>query len=371
MRRRSLLLLLMACVPLSGALAAAECGDATDALSEARCWLDHGRYAAALLAAERHLAVHPGDTEASALKEAALRRVGHAPVAAAAGSPAARGWVALQAGYDTNANVGTDTAEVRIPLRRRLGPIETGDVQRRASTLLGLNGAFEASLPVSARNRLRLLGVAGARVNPKAYVPRHYALETHAEHRGERLRAGVWLGVEGRWLNRYRLLDAESAGARLGVPMGREHELEVFHAYTEKTLPEFEIGTRERAFGASWHRRGAQQRITLIKGSERAPDSPSFLDRDFAGGSVEAWTRAGPGRFYLGVHYLRSRYTLYSQPFLGFRLDEFTELHTLYEYRLAPAWYFVPRLVLQHNRSNVIVTAYERAQWLLELRREF
>ena len=351
--------------------AAVSADEADRNLTEARCWLRQGRYAAALLAAERVLALRPGDAEGEAVREQALRHMQAVPLVEQADGPVAQGWIALQAGYDTNANLGTEAEEVRIPLRLRLPAIETEDLHQRSSRLLGLHGGFDAAFSLSQRNRLRLVGLAGARANLDAYLTRNYALEAHAEHRGDFLRPGFWLALEEQWYNKYGVLKARTLGGRLAAPLAGDHELELFHAVTPKKFPFFELSTIERTSGVALRQTAWRMRFALFGGTERAKGGPSFLDRDFVGVATQASAAAGPGRLYLGVQHVRSDFLVFSRPFLVHRHDEFSELHAAYDYALGRNWRLVPRVVLQENRSNIVVTAYERVQWLLELRRQF
>jgi len=373
-------------LPLAASALGADCAkpaaaaaSAESHLAEARCWLEAGQSGAALLAVERALAVRPDDAEAAALRE---QLVGRLEAVRPRERRSARGWIAFQTGYDSNANLGTDATDVRVPLRLRLPAIDTGDLRKRSSPFLGTHGGFEGTVPLTERERLRFVGLAGARLSTRAFVTANYAVEAHAEHRGERLRAGLWLASDQRWINQYRVIDATTLGARSGTAVSPRDEVELFAATTDKRLPYFDLATREQRLGVSLIRPASGLRLTLFAGTERAQsETPriikdqlvdaDFLDRDFAGAQASASRPLGRGRFDLYLSYARSRYRRFSEPFLVNREDEWREFDIAYQHPLGRAWRLGPRFIWQDNRSNIVVAAYRRVQGLIELRRDF
>jgi len=368
-------------------------------LAEARCHLAVRQYGAALLAVERLLALQPGDRVGLALREIVLESLRTiAPVApnesrgranesmqtrATPGSWSGlvgvrRAWVAGLIGYDSNLNLGTGAGEVSLPLFRNVVlDIEDklGDMRQRPSPLLGLNAGFDARRAWGEGGDLKLAGFAAARYNSRAaaYLPHDYRLEAEGAHQVGTLRiAAAWATVQ-RWIGRHRSLDAQTVTASVEAPAPGGLRITPFVDETRKRLPVFdELRMRERRYGAAIVSDQLPVQLTLLSGRERATDARRYLDRDYTGfgldwsGRVlEAW------RLDLGYEQTRSSYVEYSQLFLGHRLERFRELRVAFERRLADAWYLAPRLIVQENRSNVVLTEFRRHQFLVELRREF
>jgi hypothetical protein len=352
---------------------AQESGEAARHLAEARCWLEAGQYGAALLAAERSLAYRPGDPEGLALREAALGmlklvRIEHSGT---------RGWIALQAGYDSNFNSGTDAAEISLPLFRGIiVDIEEklGELRRRSSPVLGAHAGFAARAPVTAQNALRLDGFAALRVNTAelGYLPSVLQFDVEADHRAGPLRLAFGVGLDQRWIGRFHVLNAVNASARVSADLDGGYTLAAFAAASDRKYPLYQqLPALEERAGLALEHPAAPFRVRIYRGSERSTSAFKFLDRDFSGISAEGSLRLGPGRFEVAVHQIRNAYTEFSQLFLGHRLDRYREIHLAYQYRLSPAWEVAPRLVLQENHSNIAITEFKRTQVLAEIRREF
>jgi hypothetical protein len=352
-------------------------------LEQARCWRAAQRFGEALLAVERFLALQPGDPRGLALQEEILPLLGYRPedgsrldAAHSRDAPRLGGWLAMMAGYDSNANSGTDARELSLPLFRGLiVDVENkfGELRRRPSALLGSHAGFDATVPLSAQTQLQFLGIAAGRLNFNApdYLPRNFRLQAQADHRAGNLRYGLWLETDQRWINRYQSLDARTAGVRVSAPAWQEYEIGVFGAETRNRIPIFGLRTSEQRIGLSLRHATLPIRVSAFLGAERAAGEMKMLDRDLQGIAADYSILVGPGRLDVSAQTTRSAYVQFSQLFLSHRLDRFREVQVSYEYALSPAWSVTPRLIVQQNLSNVSLTHFSRYQILAELRWKF
>ena len=382
-----ILIVCLAFAGYSAAPRAADCArkqesDAPEAyLEEARCNLLNQQYVEAYLAAERYVALRPGDSSGLEVLQKARQLLGIVKSAHIALPQPARGglagWVAVQAGHDSNVNSGTSAAEISLPLFRGLiVDIEEklGEVGKRSSPFFGLHAGLVGTVLLGRTNRLRAHAAFGGRynVNFSEYAPLSFVAGVEGEQDlADRFRVQASWNADQRWIGRHGLLDAQTIGLRGAVAFASGRQAGVFTSASDRNVPLF-ADQRSRELEQGLFLDAFSLRLALFQGSERAKNALRFLDRDFEGLSVRWSGRRGErGRIDIAFASTRSRYVEFSQLFLGRRLDELHELHLAYEHRLATGWTLTPRLIAQQNRSNVALTRFERSQLLAELRRDF
>lgn len=360
-------------------------------LDEVRCLVAARRHGAALLVLERVLVVEPQNREALALRSRILASLElrrperdaalHAPATGELSGQEwmwRRAWIAGTLGFDSNANSGTDAIQISLPLfRDAVLDIQDklGDLRRRASPVTGLSAGFGIRDTLDERSELRVSGTAVARYNSRvaAYLPHDYWLGAEVDRRLGSFRPTLYMETVQRLIGRYRTVDASTLGARAEMLAPARLRIAPFVDATRKRLPVLDgLTMSERRYGLAIGHYALPLRLTVLSGRERSVDTRRYLDRDYAGFSLGWTARAGESTLLqLACEETRSRYVEYSQLFLGHRVDRFRELRIVLERRLPDAWFLTPQLVLQQNRSNIVLTSFARQQVLFELRREY
>jgi len=365
-------------------------------LAAATCSFAAGDHGQALLWVERVIALEPRHEEAQALRAAILARMRIEQPREAAALPGnvfdpaqrrwpaaaeqrpTRRWIAMETGYDSNVNSGTDSTQVSIPLLRG-APVDLERVLRilrgQSSYFLGLNAGIDASRAITNATQFRLSGLAAMRVNVEEveFVPHNYRIAAQVDHIHESLRFALGASFTQQWIARYRLVGVNALSAQIDWLTGAQHTISLFGEYADKHLPQFnDIRTRQVHQGLAWTHIPTRLRVAIYTGQERATGVTRDLDREFDGLSA-GWDHRLSQSGRLSLTYLgsRSRYTERSPFFLTMRRETLHELTAEYEHRLRDAWFLTPRIIIQQNQSNVELTRFSRTQLLIELRKEF
>ncbi len=377
---------------------AADCPIAADgalaadgAVAEARALLDGGQRAQALLLLQRMAAAAPEDCAVRDLLVRALRelqvdaagyempataQLGGRPWWSRAGSAVQHaGWLALEAGRDSNINSATARDTIELPLINYRSLALSPLLVRRASDYLGLEGGLAGARPLTPVLSLNA-GVAGAaRYNlaEAAYLPQSVNAWVGAEARFGAWRLSGAATVAQRRIGRFRLLDRQEVSLGVGVEAspGLEARIGVIHGSSK--FPLFNgVHTEDRAAEASVRHAASGLALSTRIGAERSGGEIRDLDRDFSAYAIEwTWAPRSDGLLRIGLGRIRSTYLVDSALFVARRQDKVSLLSLAYTWRFQPGWSLAPKVIVEQNDSNIPLIAFRRRQLALELRRDW
>lgn len=348
-----------------------------DLLEHARCAMRVGKSMLAFVALQRILALEPDNPEAGALWQELLAQIAaRAPAdETSPGAPAWSGWVALEAGEDSNINSGAGTNTIVTPhLNSRSLTLNKLLVAQR-SAFVGLNGGAEYARAVGRDTGIYASALAALRYNGSnyTYLPQNYTLALGAIHRIGGAQLAAELGTAQNWIAGYHLKSAQTLKLLGSTKLADTLHLTAFLESGRNRYPQYDgLGTREEAQGLSLLHIPYNLRATLYTGREKANGAAKDLDRRYDGYTL-AWVKRldDAGTFKLAYGSSFHRYEAYSPLFLTYRNDRLEEFAAGYEHRLADDWKLIPKYLWETNYSNIPLTRHTRTQWLIEMRREF
>ena len=285
------------------------------------------------------------------------------------------GWVAVEAGRDSNINSATDRQSIDVPLLNYRSLVLAPILIRKPSSFAGAHVGLVASYSLAPTWELALRGAASARYNSAeaAYFPHNYLASGVLTKYLGAVSVNAEFSSTQHWIAKYSLLEKQSAA------IGAEFQVTpsvALSAAADTSRNRYEMFGDIHTGGDGWFvgvRDGASGlSLQLGAGSERSSGAIRDLDRNF-GGATLAWTHRfeRAGRLTIGVSQARSDYTEFSRLFNAHRRDRARGLYASLDYPLSKDWHLTPRWARDRNDSNLPLVAFARNQWLLELRRDY
>ena len=354
-------------------VAGAEPAAASTRLEHIRCLLDSGQRALGILLLQQRVAEQPSDQEAAALLDAQL--AGTDTVPPHPQEAAVTAWLAAELGHDSNVNRATSEKVIQIPLLnyRSLALPELLVEQR--SGFAGLQAGAAISKPFGASWHATLQVQGGLRANSAAtaYLPHNYALVARADHAWDAATLGAGVSVSQQWLAKYRLLERRSLRLQGGWRPTADITVAGSADWADNTYPMFEnLRTRESSQEIRITHGPTNLHASAYVGDEAATGAIKDLDRSFSGAGV-GWRRQVTDNsvFTVDLASGSSRYRQVSPLFVARRTDQQTELALALHVRFGQGWTATPKVVLEHNDSNLVLNGYRRSQYLVEVRKDF
>ena len=362
---------------------AVESGDA--ALAQADCYMKTGRNGLAALLLQRVLSEQPVNARAADM----LRRAEHSmglvrpekgeevasPGVFAEDKLRLSGWVAIEAGHDSNLNSATARTSIEVPLLNYRSLALAPVLVQKQSSFAGVHGGLMANYSLTPGWELGLHGAVSARYNDAevSYFPYNHLISGHlARHLGP-VTVSVKMSNAQYNIARYSILEKQSAS--LGAEIQLTGSLS-FNAAADSSKIQYPLYGKLRTDSDGWSVGVRDSRIGISLqasgGAEKSGAAIRDLDRSFSSINL-AWSHRYEhfGRVTIGANNARSDYTEFSQLFNTYRRDRVRGLHASLEYPLAKDWHLTPRWLRDRNDSNLQLAAFKRNQWMVELRRDF
>jgi hypothetical protein len=342
-------------------------------LERIRCLLDSGQRALAILLLQQRVAEQPADREAAALLDeqlAAATTVPPHPQEAALSA-----WVSAELGHDSNVNRATSEKVIHIPLLnyRSLALPELLVEQRSGFVGVQAGAAIRKSFGPSWQASLQVQGGLRANSAATAYLPHNYALVARADHAWDTATLGAGVSASQQWLAKYRLLERRAFRLQAGWRPAADITVAGSAEWADNTYPMFEsLRTRESSQEIRITHSPTNLHVSAYLGDEAATGTIKDLDRSFSGAGV-GWRRQVTDNsvFTADLASGRSRYRQVSPLFVARRTDQQTELALALHVRFGQGWTATPKVVLEHNDSNLVLNGYRRSQYLVEVRKDF
>lgn len=350
-----------------------------DLLDYARCAMQAGRPALALVALQRVIAREPDNAEAVTLRQKLLAGFATQNLESAepAGIPASSlsGWLALELGEDSNINSGVGSNTIVTPhLNSRSLPLNKMLVAQHSS-FAGLNGGVEYARAMGNDTGIYASALAALRYNGSnyTYLPHNYGAVLGAIHRIGRAQLAAEMDATQNWIAGYHLKSAQTLKLLGNTRVTDLLHLAAFLESGRNRYPQYDgLRTREESHGVSLLHTPSNLRATLYIGREKATGTAKDLDRSYDGYTL-TWGRQLNGSGMLKLVYGSSshRYDEYSPLFLTYRKDRLEEFAAGYEHPISANWKLAPKYLWETNYSNIPLTRHTRTQWIMELKKEF
>lgn len=345
-------------------------------LEHIRCLLRSGHRALGILLLQRRVAQDPSDREAANLLEEQHVASGSIPpVATPRSALSFAGWIAAEAGLDSNINRATAAKAIDIPLLNYRSLALPDLLVEQRSGFAGLQAGAALRLPVGASTQIDVVGQASVRANfaESSYLPHNYAIQARLEKAWDRVTLGVGGSAVQQWVAKYRML--ERRGVRLHAGMRPLAKIDVTASadWAGNTYPMFDgLKTNESTQEIRIAFEPWRLQVGAYWGDEASAGSVKDLDRAF-GGVRFGWQHPIGDRTLLAVDVAtgRSDYRQFSRLFATQRKDRLTEFAVSLHYRFDRGWSITPKLTLERNDSSLALNGYQRAQVLAELRKDF
>lgn len=365
--------------------------DATTVIEQTRLAIDQGRYADALLALQRIVALNPDLlNDPDFLRQIGLlyRSAGHPapeflhpPQSAAPpscwASLAPKGWVAISSGHDTNINSASNLVSLTIPRTNQIIPIENPLLIQKKSLFAGLSGGLDLRYALSPQTRALFYGQVQSRYHfsENAYIPHNYYGAAALQHSFQSAEFTAGIAQTRQLVALHNLFESNSLTAQASYYMRPGISVTLGSELKKSRYPTFSPASIN---GKLW-RLGAMSLddgvvIDYVTGREDTGGKAIELDKSYSG-LMGAWNipmDKNQLNLYLAIS--RTNYANLSPAFLIKRMDRNLTMVAEYRYKLNGKWqdwYINSRLIGEKNDSNIALSSYSRQQLMLELLREF
>lgn len=346
-------------------------------LLHARCALQQGYRAVALLALQRILVLDPENIEANKLHDE-LSRTRSESSQETSSSPHVllhKGWIALEAGQDSNINSGTSSAEIQTPYLNTRKLSLNNLLVAQPSGFVGVSADTTLYYPWTNASYLYAGLQASARYNTSRYVhlPHNYGMSAGITNQSGRFRFSAELSASQNWLAGYKLLNAQTLKVQTRIAASEMFHLSLFATTGNNHYPQYgNTTTTEKSYGMTASHLTTQVELTVFGGNESTTGTIRDLARRYDGFLIDYRLPLGRAD-NIDFRYSQSshRHPEYSLLFLAYRQDLLKEFVMQYRHNLDKNWTISPRITLQDNASTIPLTRYRRNEYLLELRRNF
>lgn len=351
----------------------AEMPGAASRLERVRCLLERGERAMGILLLQQMVAQMPANREAATLLDEQMAGAVTLPVPP--DEMKFNAWVASEVGHDSNINRASSAKVIQIPLLNYRSLSLPDLMVERSSSFVGAQAGASLRMPFGASWQGALLAQGSVRANvaEASYLPHNYALVARLERKLESVTLGVGVSTAQQWVAKYRMLGRLSYHLHAAWRPRQDVVVSGTAEWADNVYPMFEsLQTRESSQEIRVAHGPSGLHVSAYRGEEAAPGTIKDLDRSFSGiGIGWRFPVAANSLFAIDITSGNSRYKQFSRLFAAQRTDRQADITLALHKRFGDTWTVSPRIVLERNDSSLALNGYRRAQYFVDVRRDF